>query len=114
LEASLGEQLATTIVTYEEQTRGWLSHLSKARKLAEQVERYHKLFKHLRNYCSITVLEFDNDAAFVFQRLRSGLRLGTMDLKIAAIVLRHQAKLLTRNTVDFAKVPGLQFDDWTI
>jgi predicted nucleic acid-binding protein len=35
-----------------------------------------------------------------------------MDLKIAAITLVHGAMLLTRNTVDFAKVPGLRFANW--
>ncbi len=35
-----------------------------------------------------------------------------MDLKIACIVLEYDATLLTRNTVDFAKVPGLRFENW--
>jgi tRNA(fMet)-specific endonuclease VapC len=33
-----------------------------------------------------------------------------MDLKIACIALVHDATLLTRNTVDFAHVPGLRFE----
>jgi tRNA(fMet)-specific endonuclease VapC len=41
-----------------------------------------------------------------------GIRIGTLDLKIAAITIAHDATLLTRNTVDFAKVPGLRFENW--
>ena len=41
------------------------------------------------------------------------IRIGTMDLKIAASCLCEDALLLTRNTVDYSKVPGLRFEDWT-
>jgi predicted nucleic acid-binding protein len=58
---------------------------------------------------------FDERAATEFQRLRrSRLRIGTMDLKIAAIVLAHDATLLSRNLSDFRKVPGLKVEDWTL
>jgi len=36
-------QISATIISYEEQTRGWLSHISKARNLAAQVEIYKQL-----------------------------------------------------------------------
>jgi tRNA(fMet)-specific endonuclease VapC len=36
-----------------------------------------------------------------------------MDLKTAAITLVHNVTLLTRNLVDFWKVPGLKAEDWT-
>ena len=48
-----------------------------------------------------------------FTRFRKqGIRIGTMDLRIASIALAHVATLLTRNTVDFAQVPGLCFENW--
>ena len=34
-------------------------------------------------------------------------RIGTNDLRIAAIVLEQQGILMTRNTTDFADIPGL-------
>ena len=35
-----------------------------------------------------------------------------MDLKIASIVLAWQGTLLTRNVIDFSRIPGLKFEDW--
>ena len=35
-----------------------------------------------------------------------------LELKIACIAITHDATLLTRNTVDFAQVPGLRFENW--
>jgi tRNA(fMet)-specific endonuclease VapC len=108
------EETATTILSFEEQMRGWMTYLAQARSLTEQVEAYRRLGRQLANYCDILILEFDERAAAEFQRLkRSRLRLGTMDMKIAAVVLTHDATLLTRNQKDFSKVPGLKIADWT-
>ena len=35
-----------------------------------------------------------------------------MDLKIAAIVIANEASLLSRNLMDFSKIPGLKVEDW--
>jgi tRNA(fMet)-specific endonuclease VapC len=109
------EERVTTIITFEEQMRGWMSHLAQARSLARQVEAYRQLKDFLDRYLTITVLEFDEAAASEFERLKqSRLRIGTMDLKIAAITLAHGATLLTRNLKDFTRVPGLRVEDWTV
>ena len=82
--------------------------------MAHQIEAYRKLNRQLKNFCKMTVLEFDERAAIEFQSLqKSRLRIGTMDLKIAAIAFAHGATLLTRNLLDFRKIPGLKVDDWT-
>lgn len=36
-----------------------------------------------------------------------------MDLRIASIALVEGATVLTANTIDFEKVPGLAIEDWT-
>jgi tRNA(fMet)-specific endonuclease VapC len=114
LEKIPDEEIVTTIISFEEQTRGWLTFLARARTLDQQIEAYRRLKRHLDTYRSIQVLEFDTRAAAEYQRLRqSRLRVGTLDLKIAAIVLVHDATLLSRNLVDFQKVPGLKVEDWT-
>jgi hypothetical protein len=42
------------------------------------------------------------------------LRVGTQHLKIAAIALANHVTLLTRNRRDFARIPGLGVDDWSV
>jgi tRNA(fMet)-specific endonuclease VapC len=43
---------------------------------------------------------------------RQGVRIGSLDLKIACIALTRDVTLLTRNTSHFAQVPGLRFENW--
>ena len=58
---------------------------------------------------------FDQAAAIMFDNLRGQrVRIAIMDLRIAAIALTRQQVVLTRNTSDFSKVPGLRFEDWTV
>jgi tRNA(fMet)-specific endonuclease VapC len=108
------DEVVTTIISYEEQMRGWMAHLAQSQAVAQQVVAYGRLLQHLDNYRRIPILTFDEAAAVVFQRLRrTRLRVGTMDLKIAAIVLSRDALLLSKNLTDFGQVPGLQVEDWT-
>jgi tRNA(fMet)-specific endonuclease VapC len=90
-------------------------YLARAQSLAHQITAYGRLLSHLESYRRIPILGFDEAAATVFQRLRrSRIRIGTMDLKIASIVLSRHATLLSRNLGDFRQVPDLHVEDWTI
>lgn len=108
------DDVATTIVSYDEQTRGWLAYVAGARKLVQLIEAYRRLHQHLDVYRVIRVLDFDEPAAVEYQNLKHlQNRIGAFDLRIASIVISRAATLLTRNRVDFQRVPGLQFADWT-
>jgi tRNA(fMet)-specific endonuclease VapC len=108
------DELVTTIITYEEQTRGWLAYAAKARGVSHQIRAYARLKRHLMNYLHWTILEFDASAGSRFDELRSRkIAIGTADLKIASIALAGVATLVTRNVADFRKVPDLLFEDWT-
>lgn len=107
--------LATSIITYEEQVRGWTARSSQAQTAEEQVFVYERLKRQLQSYCRTAVVDYDQRAAAEFERLRKlKVRIGTMDLKIAAIALANGATLLSRNTGDFGKVPGLIVEDWSV
>jgi tRNA(fMet)-specific endonuclease VapC len=107
-------EVSTTIITYEEQMRGWLSYTAKSRPITEQIAAYKKLEGQLATYQQMQVISFDERAGELFTSLRRMYsRLGTMDLKIAAITMVHQATLLTRNSKDFGQIQGLKIEDWT-
>jgi tRNA(fMet)-specific endonuclease VapC len=107
-------EVATTIISFEEQMRGWMAYIARSRGLAKQVDGYRRLRGHLDNYRQVPILDFDDAAAEEFQRLRRArVRVGTMDLKIAAIALSRDATLLSRNIRDFGKIPALRVEDWT-
>ena len=89
-----------------------MSFLAQARSLTHQFADYRRLKVVLDRYRKITVLEFDEAAAAEFERLQLlDLRIGTMDLKIAAIALAHSATVLTRNLKQFRRVPDLHIED---
>lgn len=106
--------VVTTIITYEEQTRGWMAQAARARTTEQQIEAYRKLQRHLDLYRNIEVLKFDRAAGDEFDRLqRLRLHIGAMDLKIAAIAFAYNATVLTRNFKDFSRIPDLFLEDWT-
>ena len=94
--------------------RGWLAFIAKAKTPEQQIYAYERLHRSLEAYRNTTVLDFDENAASVFKDLKSQkIRVGAMDLKIAAIVISRNAILVSRNLRDFEEVPGLVVKDWT-
>lgn len=62
------------------------------------------------------VLPFDRAAARIHARVRDALRaqpIGPHDLIIASIALAHMLTLVTHNTAEFERVPGLTVEDWS-
>jgi tRNA(fMet)-specific endonuclease VapC len=43
---------------------------------------------------------------------RQGKPIGPMDVLVAATAVAHQAVLVTHNTKEFRRVPGLHVEDW--
>ncbi len=104
-----------SIVSFQEQMAGILSRINqiKSASVGELVLAYGSLANITDFLAGFTCLPFDREAAARFLKLRKqGVRIGTMDLRIACIVMEHDAVLLTRNTKDFEKVPGLKFENW--
>lgn len=113
MEASPDQEIGTTIISVEEQWRGWLAVISREREVTRQVRAYQELLGLLDFLGRWTVLPFEDAAAARFGRLRGdGVRIGSMDLKIAAIALVHDALLLSANLRDFQRVRGLRVENW--
>ncbi len=68
----------------------------------------------LGDFAKLRVVPYDEEASFHYRRLvKSRIRIGTMDFRIASICLAHSAVLITRNSRDFGKITGLKIEDWT-
>lgn len=114
LERFSPDEICTSIVSFEEQMRGWLSFISKSRTPDQEIFAYSRLHDALKDYKNSTVLDFDEKAAKIFVQLKADkIRIGTMDMKIAAIAIAHNAILISRNLVDFERIPGLAVQDLT-
>ncbi|MGH9801947.1 MAG: type II toxin-antitoxin system VapC family toxin, partial [Blastocatellia bacterium] len=75
---------------------------------------YLRLQTGLEFYLTKDCLPFDQTASHIFDKLvTQKIRIGTNDLAIAAITLSANGILVTRNTVDFERVPNLVIEDWT-
>jgi tRNA(fMet)-specific endonuclease VapC len=97
----------------EEQMRGWLAEIGRARDIHHQILSYEKLADLCQFFARWGLVTFDVRAAEEFGHLRKQrIRIGTPDLKIAAIALVHGALVLSANRRDFSKVPGLRFENW--
>jgi tRNA(fMet)-specific endonuclease VapC len=108
-------EIAITIVTAEEQLRGWLAAIRQHHTSDRQLWAYRGLRDALASFTHFTILDFDQSAYERFTTLRqSHPRLGTQDLRIAAITSSIGATLVTRNHRDFSQLPNLTLADWTI
>lgn len=62
-------------------------------------------------------LPFDDVAAKAYGPIRAALEragetIGAHDLLIASIAVAHNLTLVTHNTGEFGRIPGLQIQDW--
>jgi tRNA(fMet)-specific endonuclease VapC len=83
-------------------------------------ERRDENAERLRVFLSgnINVAPFEDHDAIYAGDLRAGLEvrgtpIGAYDLLIAAQALRMKATIVTANVTEFARVPGLVWEDWT-
>jgi tRNA(fMet)-specific endonuclease VapC len=106
---------ACCVVSLHEQLVGAHAFLNQAKNTAGLIRGYQLLERLPRDYLTFTLLPFDAPAATVYDGLVvQKLRVGTMDLRLAAIALSRQLTVLTRNLADFGRVPGLTVEDRTV
>lgn len=72
----------------------------------------------VHSFCqTFTSLPFDDLAADEYSSIRAhlskvGQPIGPNDMLIAAIARAHRLTLVTHNTADFGRIPGLNLEDW--
>lgn len=104
-----------SIVTVHEQFLGIHDYINRAKRLSDLIVGYVMFSDALKDYLAFDVVEFDDAALQCFDALsRQKKQLAVMDARIASTAQSRGLIVLTRNNRDFAKVPGLKFEDWTI
>jgi tRNA(fMet)-specific endonuclease VapC len=102
------------IVTVEEQLRGWLALIRRAPTPERLIAAYASLHRAVVYFALVNILDYSEDAANHFAALRAQrIRIGTQDLRIAAMTLAVSGILVTRNRRDFQQVPDLLLEDWS-
>ena len=110
------QQVVPSVVV-EEMLRGRFSGIRLAEtgkgklSLAEAYELFEQSFHALAAFRVLPYTDAADKLVEAFKK--SKIRVGTRDLRIAAICIVHGATLVTRNARDYAKLPGLTFDVWT-
>lgn len=106
--------IVTCVVSFHEQVLGCQTYLARAKGTADFIRGYHTLSDVIRTFSRAVVLPFDANAGLTLDQLvTKKLGVKAMDLRIAAIARANGLTLVTRNTSDFARVPGLPIEDWT-
>ena len=104
------------VVVVEEMLRGRLNSIRQAEagKSKLSIERAYELLEQtLDSFKQVLILSYSPQAQALYESWRrQKIHVGTHDLRIAAICVSHEAKLVTRNQRDFAQVPGLDFEIW--
>ena len=107
------DAVGISVVTLEETLRGRLAQLSRARDGPARIHQYKLLAQSIRLFAQFPTVHFDQAAESNFQQHRT-VRIGSQDRKIASIALANQLILVTANRRDFAQVPGLTLEDWSV
>ena len=102
-------------IAIEEILSGRLAILSRPLGGTALIQAYERLVAAVQMLQLFAVVPFDQTSENEFQQLRaSRLRIGSQDLKIAAVALVNQLTLLSRNRRDFGRIAGLMLDDWSV
>jgi tRNA(fMet)-specific endonuclease VapC len=111
--SDLDEPVVIPVIAVEEQLRAWLAQIHRIRDVRQQVRPYGHLVRLIGILAEWDIAPWSERAADEFARLRKArVRIGTQDLKIAALARGGDALLLSANLRDFRRVPGLRVEDW--
>ncbi len=108
-------EIAITVVSLEEQLRGWLAVINKPITGEQRIKAYCHLRQITQGFSELNILDYNQQADKLFEQFRKEkVRIGTQDLRIACIVLVYKGVLITRNLKDFSQVLELQIQDWSV
>ncbi|MDY3555795.1 type II toxin-antitoxin system VapC family toxin [Gemmata sp. JC717] len=117
LSARSKEEVAISYATWLEIMRGRIESVIKAATGVELLRAVTRLADSEQFLAPFAMVPIDEAVADRFDHLRALKKLNKMDrgdVLQAAIALANAATLVTRNTKDYAAVPGLKLDNWAV
>jgi tRNA(fMet)-specific endonuclease VapC len=110
------EEQSLPIVVVEEILRGRLSIIRSAESGRGRTaidQAYALLQQSIAFIREFAILPYTDTAEQLFRTWRiQKIRIGTHDLRIAAIAVAHSATLVSRNRTDFDLIPNLHVEYW--
>jgi tRNA(fMet)-specific endonuclease VapC len=107
-------EISITVITLEEQIRGRFDMIRRAASPSELILAYRNFHITFDSLKTFEILDFSPATSSIYSfLLKQKIKIGTQDLRIAAIALSVNGILVTRNQRDFAKVPNLALEDWS-
>src|SRR5947208_2288184 len=89
-------------VTVQEALKGRMATVARPLAGLLLIQAYEDLINTIHLFRDFALVSFDAPSEAQYQQLRKiGLRIGTQDLKIAAVALANNVPLVTRNRSDF-------------
>jgi tRNA(fMet)-specific endonuclease VapC len=108
-------QIYITIITVQEQIKGRFKNIDEAKNSPKLIVSYGWLQETISDFDRLSILPFDEKAYLHYDQFRTQqLRVGSQDLRIAAITMANEGVLVTRNRHDFEKIPNLSIIDWAL
>jgi tRNA(fMet)-specific endonuclease VapC len=102
-------------VTVVEAVEGALALVRKEETQKRGTQGHALLTRLVRDMSRYPTLLYDDESDRLFREMPpEWKRRGSRDCRIAACALRHQCVLVTQNTSDFASIPNLVCQDWTL
>ena len=102
----------TTIVTVEEQWRGWLARIAKINDPHRQIEAYAEPGERVNFLASFTLLPWDKEAGIASPACANKASASAAWTSRSPASPLNTTPRYDSNTVDFAKVPSLRFENW--
>jgi tRNA(fMet)-specific endonuclease VapC len=111
------EQIWISGITVEETVGGWRTEIENIRTGKSKISldlAYGQLIQVLRDLNAFNLLPYTDEAEVRFKTLKRQARnVGAMDLRLGAHALTAGKIVVTRNQVDFERIPGLRVEDWS-
>jgi tRNA(fMet)-specific endonuclease VapC len=109
------DDLSLTVITVGELWDGWQAAIHRAKTPEQSGQAFDRLTETLNEIRHWPIVSFGAPAVRRYAGLkRQRLNVGANDLKIASIALETGSVVVTRNTGDFRRVPGLTLADWSV